>query len=562
VPDRDDKSFRILAASAPTGIFELDAEGVFLYGNTCFHRLMGSDQAEFNNEIWLEAIHPDDRDRLYAEWAAAMALNREFELEYRIVGDDDEITWVLSRAAKAQGGDGESPTFIGTLTDITARKQAEEQLALGAEVMRDMAEGVCVVRASDATIVFVNPTFEQMMGYDRGELMGESLLVLQPRLGSATDSADDSIADRLVTDGRVTYDARNRRKDGSMIWCRTTVSTFEHADYGTVWVAVQRDVTEERSVDEALRAAEERFRRAFEDSASGMALIEGRGPEVGRFREVNRALVQMSGYSPEQLLEMSYWDLVHPDEVETMRRGVAGLVLGHNNTFQAEVRMLGAGETTRWIAFNVSLVRDSEGEPQSAVVQAQDVTERKRFETELQYLADHDPLTGLTNRRRFAAELERELAAAERYQTGGALLILDLDAFKLVNDSRGHSAGDELLVAVARAIQGRVRTTDVCGRLGGDEFGVVLPHVTREQAIETAEALRAVVGAAVDAHSADVKVTISVGIAPFGTGKDPSRGVERLVSDADAAMYQAKQAGRDRVHVFTDGESRAALRAI
>ena len=92
-----------------------------------------------------------------------------------------------------------------------------------------------------------------------------------------------------------------------------------------------------------------------------MALIEGRGEEIGRFREVNRALVQISGYSPEQLLEMSYWDLVHPDEVETMRRGVAELVMGRSDSFQAELRMVGAGDVQRWIAFNVSLLRDADG---------------------------------------------------------------------------------------------------------------------------------------------------------------------------------------------------------
>jgi diguanylate cyclase (GGDEF)-like protein len=189
------------------------------------------------------------------------------------------------------------------------------------------------------------------------------------------------------------------------------------------------------------------------------------------------------------------------------------------------------------------------------------VTERKRFESELQYLADHDPLTGIYNRRRFAAELERELAAAERYGGGGALLILDLDEFKLVNDSRGHRAGDELLVAVARAIQGRVRTTDIVGRLGGDEFGIILSHADRDQALATAEELRSVVGAAVDARAGATTVTTSVGVAAFGQGIE-SRGVEGLVSNADAAMYSAKQAGRDRVHVFTDGETRGALRAV
>ncbi len=563
MPHTNEERFRLLAGSAPAGIFELGANGEFLYGNARFRELVGIGDGPFDSETWLEATHPDDREGLVDEWAACAAENREFEHEYRLVDDDGETTsWVLSRAVRADGDNGESPTFVGILTDITARKQAEGQLALGFEVMRDMAEGVCVIRAADASIVFANPTFEEMMGYESGELHGESLLMLQPPRTSPDDWADGSVAERLVREGKATYDARKRRKDGSVIWCRTTVSTFDHTEHGTVWVSVQRDVTEEHETHKALRAAEERFRRAFEDSASGMALIEGRGEQTGRFREVNRALVQMSGYAPEELLEMSYWDLVHPDEVETMRRGVLELVKGNHDTFQAELRMIGSGDVQRWIAFNVSLLRDPDGELLSAVVQAQDVTERKRFETELQYLADHDPLTGIYNRRRFAAELERELAAAERYETGGALLILDLDAFKLVNDSRGHSAGDELLVAVARAIQGRLRTSDIVGRLGGDEFGIVLPHAGRDEAIDTAESLRAVVGAAVDAHSAGIKVTTSVGVATFGTGDGQARGVERLVSDADAAMYEAKQAGRDRVRIFTEGESRAALRAV
>jgi diguanylate cyclase (GGDEF)-like protein/PAS domain S-box-containing protein len=557
-----DDRFTALATRAPVGIYEVEPDGTFIWGNDRFFELVGVDGGSFDSRIWSKSIHPDDYTVLVEAWRVALADGREFELEYRLLQPDGETVWVVSRSRTIRDADGAITSCIGSLTEITSRKQAEQELALSAEVMRDMAEGVCVVRASDATIVFVNPTFEQMMGYEPGELCGQPLLVLQPRVTSADDRAlQRSVFDRLASDGRVSYDSPSGRKDGSTIWCRTTVSTFDHPEHGTVWVAVQRDVTEERAVNEALRAADERFRRAFEDSASGMALIEGRGEEIGRFREVNRALVQMSGYSPEELLEMSYWDLVHPDEVETMRRGVAELVVGRAITFQAELRMVGAGEIQHWIAFNVSLLRDADGEPLSAVVQAQDVTERKRFETELQYLADHDSLTGLYNRRRFAAELERELAAAERYTTGGALLILDLDSFKVVNDSRGHGAGDELLIAVARAIQGRLRTTDVVGRLGGDEFGIVLPHADREKSLATAESLRSVVAAAVDARAGANAVTTSVGVAQFGNG-GTARGVDRLVSDADAAMYSAKQAGRDRVHIFTEGETRAALRIV
>jgi diguanylate cyclase (GGDEF)-like protein/PAS domain S-box-containing protein len=426
--------------------------------------------------------------------------------------------------------------------------------------MSNMAEGVCMVRVDDETIVYANRTFARIMGYGPGELEGKPVTIIHPpELGLEDEGSAEQIITTLKGGDTARFEAHNIRKDGTHIWCRGTTSNFEHPEHGKVWVAVQSDITEERAAREALREAEERFRRAFEDSASGMALIEGRGPEAGRFREVNEALSLMSGYRPAELLGMSYWDLVHPDEVEAMRRGVGELVAGRVTSFQAELRMIGAAETVKWIAFNVSLVRDGEGVPLSAVVQAQDVSERKRFESELQYLADHDSLTGLYNRRRFAAELQREIAGAERYQTGGAILVLDLDHFKLVNDSLGHAAGDELLATVAKAVEGRLRTSDVIGRLGGDEFGIILPHADQARAILVAESLREVVRTVAAAQPGVAQVTASVGIVTLGTAGH-ERGGERLVSDADAAMYAAKQAGRDRVRVYAEGETRAALR--
>jgi diguanylate cyclase (GGDEF)-like protein/PAS domain S-box-containing protein len=424
-----------LLASAPVGIYEVAMDGTEVYANDRARRIAGLPAGEIDAHAWSGALHPDDSERVVAEWEAAFREDREFVSEYRFLHPDGTVVWVVGRGHALHDAAGNKSGFLGTLTDITERKQAEE----------------------------------------------------------------------------------------------------------------------------ALREAEERFRRAFEDSATGMALIEGRGPETGRFRDVNPALVQMSGYPAEELLEMSYWDLVHPDELETMRRGVAELVMGKAPSFHSEQRMVGAGGAVRWIAFNVSLVRDADGEPLSAVVQAQDVSERKRFETELQFFADHDPLTGLLNRRRFAAELDRELGSAERYRTGGALLVLDLDHFKLVNDSLGHAAGDDVLVATARAIEGRLRSTDVVARLGGDEFGVILPHADQQRAILVAESLREVVRAVVSAEANLPQVTASVGIVTFGHG-DEARGGERTVTDADAAMYAAKQAGRDRVRVYSDGETRAALR--
>src|SRR5687767_960873 len=175
----------------------------------------------------------------------------------------------------------------------------------------------------------------------------------------------------------------------------------------------------------------------------------------------------------------------------------------------------------------------------------QDVSVRKRFEGQLRYLADHDSLTGLFNRRRFVQELEREIASARRYQTGGALLVLDLDNFKYMNDSAGHAVGDELIRGVARALREKLRETDYLARLGGDEFAVLLPHATEAEAVTVAENLLEVVSADVTLvpDRGPRRTSASIGVAVFGDLAHRAS-AEQLLIEADVAMYEAKEAGR------------------
>ncbi len=314
---------------------------------------------------------------------------------------------------------------------------------------------------------------------------------------------------------------------------------------------------ERMAAEKDLREAEERFHRAFEDAGTGMALIGVHGDEDGRFLEVNDALCAILRCPRHELLRSGIADIAHPEDLTDTQERVRQLIDGELATVHSEGRLINADGGVVWVAFSTSIVRSAEGEPLYRISQMQDITERKRFEVELQHLADHDPVTGLFNRRRFDEELTRELASAQRYRTGGAVLALDLDNFKHVNDTLGHCAGDQLISTVADILRGRLRSTDTVARLGGDEFAIILPHVDTSQALHVASQLLDVIRreAFVVTAKGSRRTTASIGVAPFPQRPDGLASEELLV-EADIAMYDAKEAGRDQTCVFDAGSSR------
>ncbi len=302
--------------------------------------------------------------------------------------------------------------------------------------------------------------------------------------------------------------------------------------------------------------AEERLRDAFATSPIGMAMLDLQG----RFVKVNRAFGQITGYHSRALLETAVLGITHPDDVAAQRDAVAAMLGGKTSAVSSEMRYLHAGGRSVWVSINTSLVRDARGEPVELLQQIQDITERRRFEHKLQHMADHDSLTGLLNRRRFEEELDRHLAGAGRFGPRGAILMLDLDNFKDVNDSLGHPAGDELIATVAGRLRGVLRETDVVARLGGDEFAVLLPGARAAEAEKVAgKLLDDLRGATVELSGQRRRVSASLGIALIrGTGES----ADELMVNADMALYDAKGAGRDRVTAFAyEGQRRARMEA-
>ncbi len=333
---------------------------------------------------------------------------------------------------------------------------------------------------------------------------------------------------------------------GHALWLRT--SPLRGTEPGQIAGAmlIVQDIRERVEREREIGEAQERFRRAFEDAPIGMAVAD----LDGRFLEVNQALCTITGYAPEDLTGTTFSAITHPGDLPADFEVMRALVGGEVSSQVDEKRYLRPDGTTVWVARSVTLVRDADGAPLHFLDQVQDITERRRFESELRHLADHDPLTGLFNRRRFEQELDRHVAEVARYGPRGALLVLDLDHFKYVNDALGHHAGDALILSVAALLQDRLRDSDTIARLGGDEFAVLLPSADRREAEHVAGTLVEAVReeATVLAGDRRRRVTTSVGIAPFGRSDLDG---EELLIEADLAMYEAKEAGRDRYAVVS-----------
>jgi diguanylate cyclase (GGDEF)-like protein/PAS domain S-box-containing protein len=297
---------------------------------------------------------------------------------------------------------------------------------------------------------------------------------------------------------------------------------------------ISQDVTELRAADRARRAAERQFEVAFDRAPIGMFLADA----DGRFLRVNAALGEFLGYSVGELIDVGPEGVVHPDDLAAVEAGLAETAGGDVTAIEHRMRHRAGHDV--WVAVSATLIRDDAGAPLHVLGQMQDVTQRREYEARLRHLADHDPLTGLLNRRGFEGALNAHVARSRRYGPAGALLVLDLDGFKDVNDTHGHHAGDALLTDVAQALGERLRETDVLARLGGDEFAVLLPVEHASQSCVVAEALVAVVRE----RGASVGVTASVGVAVVDDGIVSG---DELLVRADRAMYAAKAAGRDGV---------------
>jgi len=453
--------------------------------------------------------------------------------------DIDRVHGVAPAVLPACGGPGLDEPLTDAAPVQTGLDASEDTLRR----LLEAAPDAIVIADRRGGIVFANKRCDTLFGYGCTELIGQPVAILVPPSARAAYAA---MRERALAPAAAGSPAPPpaplvmRRRDGSEFPVELVVSAVESGQGSLVCSSI-RDVAERTHV-ELTRA----WLAAIVES-SGDAVV-GLGTN-GTIRSWNAGAERLYGYSAADAIGRPVSMLNPPELALGREQGQARIIAGDVESVREETEDLRADGTRVPVALARSPIRDAGGAIIGVARIAHDITERKRLERELRWGSEHDPLTGLFNRRRFAEELAREVTRAARYPDSvGALLLADVDSFKDVNDTLGHLAGDEVIKGVARVLTERIRTTDVLARVGGDEFAILLPHTRLDAAWLVARSLCDAVREEVTVASGRrVRTTVSVGVAPLGGGMTG----EDSMAIADMAMYEAKRHGRDRAITFS-----------
>jgi diguanylate cyclase (GGDEF)-like protein/PAS domain S-box-containing protein len=385
----------------------------------------------------------------------------------------------------------------------------------------------------DGRFIRVNRALCELLGRRSDELVGSTTTPFtHPDDLQVTADAYAHLRD---AGSILAVEKRYLRPDGEVVWALTHGQTVQGVDGKGVYIVSHfLDVTAMKLVEQRQQEASALFETAFADAPIGMALFA----RTGRWIKVNRALCRLTGYTEAQLLALTSLEITHPDDVDAVLEHRHALIAGDEDQYSSEQRYIGAEGQEIWVNVVVSIVRDQAGQPLHFIAHVEPISERRELQARLRALADHDPLTGLWNRRRFDEELDHETARYERYPEPSALLIIDLDEFKSVNDTHGHLAGDELLRLIATRIRAALRASDSVARIGGDEFAAILPNIAPGALDHViAKLRRAILASQITVNGETFGVSASIGSQALD-GDAPDR--QAAMAKADAAMYQSK----------------------
>ena len=487
--------------------------------------------------LFTEIIHPEDRERITAEINVLLTTNTEsFQQNYRIITNSGEIRDVCVYSGPLQPND--HTVFYSIVHDITHQRQAEAALVKSEQQFRTViettSEGFLIID-NNFNITFANHALCQLTGYELAELKAHSAVYyIAPEFKHIFTQSVNQPGIQL----HWREDLIIHRKDGQALNVRLTVTAM---DDGTGFFAFITNITAHKKAQIQLQ----KLSRAVEHSASSIMITD----KNGIIEYVNPRFCEVTGYSEAEAIGQTPSIISTKETPPACHQELWSTILAGNN-WHGETFNRTKNGAYYWSLMSISPVMDDNGEISHFISVSEDITTQKDQQIKIEKIALYDPLTGLANRRLLYDRLNQSTEILQRQQDAGiGVIMLDLDYFKLINDTYGHDVGDELLKEVANRLTDCVRSEDTVSRPGGDEFTILLQDVSHPEDIQPVaqkilQSLRRSIN--IDKYSFKITCSIGISIAPLHTNEP-----KLLLKYADLALYRAKDCGRDNVQFFS-----------
>ena len=497
-------------------------------------------------------LHPEDLEQVQQNWQQFIQSSRScLQQEYRIKTAVGDVRWIHSLTVVVEKKDESIYQYEEFLVDITDRKNMESSLKEAEVNYRSIVEGsfMGIYIIQNGLFSYVNVQMAELFGYTQEEMLFKA--VREIILPEDYELVEENIRKRIEGEIKsIEYQFRGIKKDKNLIYIKVLGSKILYRGSPAV-IGTLIDITELKRNDEKLRMAE----KVFENTIEGVVVTDA----DGSIQWVNPAFTKITGYSQSEATGQNPRILKSERHKDSFYREMWN-DLENKGQWQGEIwNRRKNGETyPEWLT--ISAIKDETGKTVQYVSIFNDITERIQREERIKYQAYHDALTGLPNRALFHDRLSRALTHAHRNGEMVAVMMLDLDQFKRINDTLGHPVGDSLLQEVGKRLIKYLREGDTVSRLGGDEFAVILEDVQSiENVIKVAQKILRKMETPVHINAHDLHISTSIGISLYPSdGQD----VDTLLKYGDTAMYQAKQEGRNRYRFYTPEMNDKALRRL
>jgi diguanylate cyclase (GGDEF)-like protein/PAS domain S-box-containing protein len=545
--------------SADLGTWDWHIPSNMLFGSARASKLHGLADEPFHDDFrkFFSCVPLEDRHAMRKRYNdLAQGLTEEYQVTYRALYSNQEVHYLESTATLYRDANGKPERMAGILIDISERVRREQRLAASeakfASLFQASPDPITLTTLPDGIALEINASFSQAFDWQPEEVVGRKMTDINLW---ATLEQRKHLAEKLDREQYLHNEIADfRGKHGRIITCVIS-SRLVHVSNQRCILTTFRDISERQQAQAELQASQEKFALAFHSSPDAITITER---DSGRYIEVNEGFGRLTGYKPEEVIGRSALELnVWADLAE--RELMVAILKRDGHVYHMEMRGRHRDGTTKQVEVSVESIELNN--TACLLLTARDISELKSAQAQVQHLAYHDSLTNLPNRALLLDRLTQQIALLKRHQLRGALLFIDLDHFKHINDSLGHPVGDTVLKLLAARLEASVRQEDTVARLGGDEFVVLISGLEGKRASvvqhvrAVAEKLRLLLAEPMLLDGHRLQVTPSIGIALIPDHGDTPAD---LLKRADIALYRAKDCGRNTIQLFRNTMQEAA----